>query len=63
MPDMNGTDLVALMRERSGNPVKTLFISGYAQDRFELDSTNRFLQKPFSSNELAVAVQAALVAG
>ena len=63
MPDMNGTDLVALIRERSGSPVKTLFISGYAQDRFELDSTSRFLQKPFSSNELAVAVQAALVAG
>jgi CheY-like chemotaxis protein len=60
MPDMNGTDLVVLMRERYGKPVKTLFMSGYAQDRFELDANSQFLQKPFASSELAVAVHAAL---
>jgi two-component system cell cycle sensor histidine kinase/response regulator CckA len=60
MPDINGTDLVVLMRERYGTPVKTLFMSGYAQDRFELDANSGFLQKPFSSTELAIAVQAAL---
>jgi PAS domain S-box-containing protein len=60
MPDMGGNELVAVIRRRLETPVKTLFISGYTQDRFEPDPNSRFLCKPFSSDELAIAVQGAL---
>jgi signal transduction histidine kinase/ligand-binding sensor domain-containing protein/ActR/RegA family two-component response regulator len=63
MPQMNGRDLSE--RLRALNPrLKCLFISGYTADVIAphgvLDPSVRFLQKPFSRNDLADAVRAAL---
>ena len=63
MPEMNGRDLAA--RVSTDQPaIKTLFMSGYTADviahRGVLDQGVNFLQKPFSRQELAAKVRAAL---
>jgi len=63
MPGMNGRDLAhKLSLTKPG--LRTLFMSGYAANviahRGVLDGGMRFVQKPFSINELAVSVRDAL---
>lgn len=63
MPGLQGPELAAaLLALRPGTPV--LFVSGYTEpDRLpnlELDEARAFLQKPFSTNELAEQVRALL---
>jgi len=63
MPEMNGRDLASQMvMTRPG--LKTLYMSGYTADAIAhngvLDEGVRFIQKPFSVQELAVEVREAL---
>jgi len=63
MPEMDGPTL--MRRLRSERPdVKIIFISGYAEDAFRRNLSDKddfmFLQKPFDLKELAAAVKAAL---
>ncbi len=63
LPTMNGRDLIAKLLEI--NPgLKVLYMSGYTADtithRGILESGVHFLQKPFSSSQLAAKVQEAL---
>jgi PAS domain S-box-containing protein len=63
MPEMNGRELAA--RLMAADPaLRCLFMSGYTADviahRGMLENGVRFLQKPFSLNELAVKVREAL---
>ena len=65
MPEMNGRELSQkFLAYRPGAGV--LYVSGYTADviahRGVLEESVNFLQKPFSKQELAVAVRAALVA-
>lgn len=63
MPEMNGRELSEHLNQIYPN-LKTLFISGYTADlisnRGVSDKSGLFLQKPFSSNELAAKVRYAL---
>ena len=63
MPEMNGRELVSLVRKRKPG-LKCMFISGYTADvidrRGKLDEGVQFLQKPFSMKDLAVRVRQAL---
>jgi PAS domain S-box-containing protein len=63
MPEMNGRELVSLIRKRKPG-LKCMFISGYTADiidcRGMLDEGVQFLQKPFSMKDLAVRVRQAL---
>jgi len=63
MPEMNGRELVSLVR-KSKPGLKCMFISGYTADvidrRGKLDEGVQFLQKPFSMKDLAVRVRQAL---
>src|SRR5690606_25864552 len=63
MPDMNGRDLrTAIDRMRPG--IKTLYMSGYSADVIgvegELDAMTFFVQKPFTTDQLAQKVREAL---
>lgn len=63
MPEMNGRDLVRAIGEYCPN-AKTLFMSGYTANviahRGELEEDVHFIPKPYSTGELARAIQAAL---
>ncbi|MEX2181597.1 MAG: response regulator [Gemmatimonadaceae bacterium] len=64
MPTMDGPTLIAELRQRA-DATPVLFVSGYAHDTLELPaelhgSPSRFLQKPFSSEELATEVRTTL---
>ena len=63
MPEMNGRELAARLRALRPD-LKTLFVSGYSASalapRGVLDEGVHFLQKPFSLEELATSVRAAL---
>jgi PAS domain S-box-containing protein len=63
MPEMNGRELAARLRE-SRPELKTLFVSGYSASalapRGVLDEGVHFLQKPFSLEDLANSVRHAL---
>ena len=66
MPEMNGRDLAnSLLSLRPR--LKRLFMSGYTADVIApqgvLDEGVFFLQKPFSTKELAVTVRRALDSG
>lgn len=66
MPEMNGRDLASrLLSQHPG--LKRLFMSGYTADVIAhhgvLDDGVRFLQKPFSMQELAAKVREALERG
>ncbi len=63
MPGMNGRRLAELLaQQRPG--LKCLFMSGYTADVLEphlaLHEGTRFLQKPFTKQELAASVSEAL---
>ena len=66
MPEMNGRELAARLRE-SHPELKALFVSGYSASalapRGVLDEGVHFLQKPFSLEDLASSVRHALDAG
>jgi two-component system cell cycle sensor histidine kinase/response regulator CckA len=63
MPEMNGRELAARLRETRPE-LKTLFVSGYSASalapRGVLDEGVHFLQKPFSLEDLASSVREAL---
>jgi signal transduction histidine kinase/CheY-like chemotaxis protein len=63
MPEMNGRELAARLRE-SRPELKALFVSGYSASalapRGVLDEGVHFLQKPFSLEDLAASVRQAL---
>lgn len=63
MPEMNGRDLAARVREHCPE-VRTLFMSGYTANVIAhqgvLDEGVRFIQKPFSGSELAREIRRAL---
>jgi signal transduction histidine kinase len=63
MPEMNGKDLSEEIQKRHPQ-VKSLFMSGYTTDAIGtkgfLEEGVHFLQKPYSSNELAVKVREVL---
>jgi two-component system, cell cycle sensor histidine kinase and response regulator CckA len=60
MPEMDGTTLVRLVRERRPE-LRVLCISGYAEEAFRkrLDTAEgiQFLPKPFSLDQLAGKVK------
>jgi len=66
MPEMNGPQLVARLKERSdgGAPFAVVYMSGYAEEgllrRSAMGPYERFLQKPFTAEQLAAAVRSAL---
>jgi two-component system, cell cycle sensor histidine kinase and response regulator CckA len=51
MPRLNGTELVAKLRQEE-IVSKTIYISGFTAQALEIDPDERFLQKPFSLVEL-----------
>jgi two-component system cell cycle sensor histidine kinase/response regulator CckA len=63
MPEMNGRELAARLREARPE-LKALFVSGYSASalapRGVLDEGVHFLQKPFSLEDLAASVRQAL---
>ena len=63
MPEMDGPTLMKQLRSERPD-VKIIFISGYAEDAFRRNLSDKedfmFLQKPFDLKELAAAVKAAL---
>jgi len=63
MPEMNGRELAARLREARPE-LKALFVSGYSASalapRVVLDEGVHFLQKPFSLEDLAASVREAL---
>jgi len=63
MPEMDGPTLMRHLRSERPD-VKIIFISGYAEDAFRRNLSDKddfmFLQKPFDLKELAAAVKAAL---
>ncbi len=64
MPEMNGRELAHQVKDILPS-IKCLFISGYTEDVIAhhgiLDSSINFLQKPFSSKDIAIAVNHVLV--
>ncbi len=63
MPGMNGSDLAGVVRQRYPR-IHVLFMSGYTADIIAdhgvMDATVRFIQKPFSTRDLQVAVMGAI---
>ena len=65
MPEMGGAELVVHLRERR-NGIKVLMMSGYTEGigpEAGLNQTERFIEKPFSTADLLVAIRLALRAG
>jgi len=65
MPEMGGAELVVHLRERR-NGIKVLMMSGYTEGigpEAGLNQTERFIEKPFSTADLLVAIRSALRAG
>jgi two-component system cell cycle sensor histidine kinase/response regulator CckA len=58
MPEMDGTTLAKIVREKYPH-IKIIFISGYAEDRFKehLGTDVWFLPKPFTLKQLATKVK------
>ena len=63
MPEMNGRDLSARLKEQHPD-LRVLFMSGYTADVIAhhgvLEEGVRFIQKPFSRNDLAIKMREAL---
>ena len=59
MPKMNGIELAHRLSEMYGS-VRVLFITGYSQEQAGSQAANT-VHKPFTSDQLLVAVRAALV--
>jgi len=66
MPGIDGVAVASRLRQQHG-PIRILYMSGYTEHAVLRDGAlaarAQFLQKPFSANELAVAVRTALDAG
>jgi two-component system, cell cycle sensor histidine kinase and response regulator CckA len=66
MPGMNGRELRDTLAEDHPG-IRVMFMSGYTNDVIErhgiVDGSERFLQKPFSLNDLGAAVREALREG
>jgi two-component system, cell cycle sensor histidine kinase and response regulator CckA len=66
MPEMNGPEFVARLKERrdGGDGFAVVFMSGYAEDRLPrrnaMGPYERFLQKPFTVEQLSTVIHAAL---
>jgi len=60
MPGLQGWDLARLVRERHAG-IRVLFVSGYTEDivvrQGSLGEGTRFLRKPFTPQDLQVAVR------
>ena len=63
MPDMNGIELLNLLRENRPG-VKAIFMSGYtnsmAIDAVGMDANTVFLQKPFTFEDLAKKIRSCI---
>ena len=63
MPQMSGPEFVSRLRERS-NDFAVVYMSGYNQDavfrREDMRPNERFLQKPFTAEQLAAVVRTAI---
>jgi len=63
MPDMNGVELISILRETRPQ-LKAIFMSGYtnsmATESAGMDKNTVFLQKPFTFEELAKKIREAL---
>jgi FixJ family two-component response regulator len=63
MPEMNGRDLAERLQSRFSS-MKILFMSGYTADvianKGVLDKGMNFIQKPFSTKDIAVKVREVL---
>jgi len=63
MPDMNGVELISILRETRPQ-LKAIFMSGYtnsmAAESAGMDKNTVFLQKPFTFEELAKKIREAL---
>jgi two-component system cell cycle sensor histidine kinase/response regulator CckA len=63
MPSMGGADLVRSLRQRRPN-IRVVFMSGYTQGALDIseidESTTRFLNKPFTYDQLLETLQALL---
>jgi PAS domain S-box-containing protein len=63
MPDMNGIELLSILRE-SRPQLKAIFMSGYtnsmAVESVGMDANTVFLQKPFTFEDLAKKIRASL---
>jgi two-component system cell cycle sensor histidine kinase/response regulator CckA len=63
MPDMNGQDLVKVIKQTYPN-IKSLFMSGYTADiitnKGVISDGLNFLQKPFTLYDLANKIRTAL---
>jgi PAS domain S-box-containing protein len=62
MPEMGGAELVGHLRERRGG-IKVLMMSGYTEGigpRAKLDEAEQFIEKPFSTADLLLAIRSAL---
>lgn len=65
MPDVTGPQMLARMRRDRGD-LRAVVMSGYVKDAYPQHAplpTDRFLQKPFSSDELRTAVRDQLTMG
>lgn len=62
LPDLDGQDLIRLIRERSDVPIIVLSARGMEQERIKaLDSgADDFVPKPFAAGELLARIRAAL---
>jgi len=65
MPGISGPELVARLRERDpGRGFAVVFMSGYSEDavlgRGALGANERFIQKPFTVQQLASVIRSAL---
>jgi two-component system cell cycle sensor histidine kinase/response regulator CckA len=63
MPSMGGADLVRSLRQRKPG-IRVVFMSGYTQGALDIseidESTTRFLNKPFTYDQLLETLQALL---
>jgi CheY-like chemotaxis protein len=63
MPSMGGADLVRMLHQRRPN-LRVVFMSGYTQGALDLseidEATTRFLNKPFTYDQLLATLQALL---
>jgi signal transduction histidine kinase/ActR/RegA family two-component response regulator len=62
MPEMGGAELVGYLRERRSG-IKVLMMSGYTEGigpGSALDETEMFIEKPFSTADLLLAIRSAL---
>jgi len=63
MPEMDGRAFAAALKETQPN-LGVVFISGYTDDavlrRGLIDSTQAFLQKPFSAKDLVTTIRTVL---